>query len=107
LPLPLDLSSYDYIDRKEQLFEAERLILKELGFSLHRVSKDNVHRWLALITKNVFKSLPSNELVKKAWENINTAYLTISVMSFPPNVVAAASLDLAINQSNIKVDEEW
>ena len=53
-PQPLDLSSYDYIDRKEQLFEAERLILKELGFSLHRVSKDNVHRWLVLLTQTIF-----------------------------------------------------
>jgi hypothetical protein len=37
------------------LFEAERLILKELGFSLHRVSTDNVHKWLALIVTDVFK----------------------------------------------------
>lgn len=96
LPQPLDLSSYDYIDRKEQLFEAERLILKELGFSLHRVSKDNVHRWLGLMVTKVFKlDEKYNSIVQKAWENINTAYLTISVMSFPPNVVAAACLDLA------------
>jgi len=60
------------------------------------------------MTKNVFSDISSHKaLVQKAWNNINTAYLTIGVMSFPPNVVAAACVDLTISESKMKVDPQW
>ena len=33
--------------------------------------------------------------------------MTISVVSFPPNVVAAACFDLAATQLNIGYDDKW
>lgn len=38
---------------------------------------------------------------------VNKAYMTISVVSFPPNVVAAACFDLAATQLKISSDDKW
>ena len=42
----LDLNSYDLIDKKEALMVGERLLIKELGFSMQQLSLSTVHKHL-------------------------------------------------------------
>lgn len=56
-PPLVDFLSYKFVDRKEELLENERLILKELGFSVYRLVKDNAHKYLVYLVKEVFPSL--------------------------------------------------
>lgn len=53
-PALLDLQSFKFVDLKEQLMENERLILRELGFSIYKLLKDNAHKWLIHLVKDVF-----------------------------------------------------
>jgi hypothetical protein len=53
-PEIIDFSTYRFVDLKEQLMENERLTLKELGFSIYKLVKDNAHKWLVFIIKEVF-----------------------------------------------------
>ena len=54
-PALIDLSTYKFIDLKETLMENERLILKELGFSVYKLLKDNAHKWLVAILQDIFQ----------------------------------------------------
>jgi len=46
IPPVIYTGSFQFLDLKESVLEAEIVILKELGFSTYRLSKDNVHKWL-------------------------------------------------------------
>lgn len=48
------MQSFKFVDLKEQLMENERLILRELGFSIYKLLKDNAHKWLIHLVKDVF-----------------------------------------------------
>jgi hypothetical protein len=54
-PAVIDLQSFKFVDLKEQLMENERLILRELGFSIYKLLKDNAHKWLIQLLKDVFQ----------------------------------------------------
>jgi hypothetical protein len=75
--------------------ENERLILKELGFSIYRLVKDDAHKWLVQLLTEVFH-LEIKELIQKAWSYINDCYATVSVACFAPSVIATSCLHLAM-----------
>lgn len=51
-PVPvLDLNSFEYTDLKSEIVDAERFILKELGFSTYKISTDNVHKYILFYLK--------------------------------------------------------
>ena len=54
-PPLLDLQSFKFVDLKEQLMENERLILRELGFSIYKLLKDNAHKWLIQLITELFR----------------------------------------------------
>ena len=46
-PIPvLDLNSFEFTDLKSEIIDAERFILKELGFTVYRISSENVHKFI-------------------------------------------------------------
>ena len=48
---PLDLNSFYYTDLKNEIIDAERYILKELGFSTDKISSLNVHKFIYFYLK--------------------------------------------------------
>jgi len=89
----LDISSFHYTDTKQEIFEAERYILKEIGFATEALSESNVHQYLYFYLRDVLKG--SKQLAQKAWNYVNDAYRTTVIVCFPPNVVACAAIYLA------------
>jgi len=94
------------VDKKEELMENERHLLKELGFGFSRISSDNVNKWLLAIAKKIFNLIPASgekkaatnsekRLIQKAWNYVNDVYLTKAVVCFPPQTLAASCLHLA------------
>jgi len=51
----LDISSFHYTDTKQEIFEAERYILKEIGFATEALSESNVHQYLYFYLRDVLK----------------------------------------------------
>jgi hypothetical protein len=51
-PIPLiDINSFKFTDLKSEIVDAERYILKELGFSIYRMQNENVHKYLFFYLK--------------------------------------------------------
>lgn len=42
----LDLNSFQFTDLKSEIIDAERFILKELGFATDKISNLNVHKYI-------------------------------------------------------------
>ena len=110
-PAVIDLQSFKFVDLKEQLMENERLILRELGFSIYKLLKDNAHKWLIQLLKDVFQIQQSDalDLIQSAWNYVNDCYATICIACFPPNIVAAGCLQLALlrSESKYKTELPW
>ena len=55
-PVPvLDLNSFYFTDTKQETFDAERYILKELGFATESLSKGNIHKYVYFYLRDVLK----------------------------------------------------
>lgn len=55
-PVPvLDINSFYFTDTRQEIFEAERYILKELGFATESLSKNNIHKYVYFILRDVLK----------------------------------------------------
>jgi hypothetical protein len=55
-PVPvLDINSFYFTDTRQEIFDAERYILKEVGFATEALSKGNVHKYVHFYLKDVFK----------------------------------------------------
>jgi hypothetical protein len=51
-PIPvIDINSFDFTDLKSEIVDAERFILKELGFSVYKISSNNVHKYIHYYVK--------------------------------------------------------
>ena len=51
-PIPvLDLNSFVFTDLKTEIIDAERFILKELGFSTDKISQLNAHKYIYFYLK--------------------------------------------------------
>jgi len=104
-PIPvLDLNSNEFLRLRQELFETERLILKEIGFSLtHLAIKP--YKYLYYYAK----ILKLNRLfTQKAWNYINDAYRITVCVSFPPHVLAATAIYLTSHVLNVPLPEvEW
>jgi hypothetical protein len=69
-PIPLiDLNSFHFTDTKQEIFDAERYILKEIGFQTESLSKGNIHKYVYLYLKDVLKG--SKQLAQKSWDFVN------------------------------------
>lgn len=51
----LDVNSFYYTDTRQEIFEAERYILKELGFATESLSRGNVHKYVYFYLKEVLQ----------------------------------------------------
>ncbi|CDW77457.1 cyclin l1 [Stylonychia lemnae] len=106
-PVPLlDINSFQYTDLKKEIVDAERFILKELGFSTDKISTLNVHKYIYFYLKVLNGS---KQLAQKAWNYVNDCYRTIVVVCFPPNVVASSAIYLAAKMMNYPLPQnlEW
>jgi hypothetical protein len=55
-PVPvLDINSFYFTDTKQEIFDAERYILKELGFATDSLSKTHVHKYVYFYLKSLMK----------------------------------------------------
>ncbi len=51
----LDINSFYFTDTRQEIFDAERYILKELGFATEALSRGNVHKYVYYYLKDVLK----------------------------------------------------
>ena len=104
-PIPvLDLNSNDFLMLRQELINAERLILREIGFALGHLSV-KPFRYLYYY----LKVLKLNKVfAQKAWNYINDIFRTSICVSFPSYVLAAAAIYLASRVLDYPLPEvEW
>lgn len=94
VPPVLDINSFYFTDTKQEIFDAERYILKELGFATDALSKTPVHKYLYFFLKSLLKG-STKALAQSAWNFANDSYRTVCIVQFPPNVIACACIYLA------------
>eukprot|EP01022_Parablepharisma_sp_SALTPOND_P000772 TRINITY_DN105022_c0_g1_i1.p3 TRINITY_DN105022_c0_g1~~TRINITY_DN105022_c0_g1_i1.p3 ORF type:complete len:481 (+),score=49.20 TRINITY_DN105022_c0_g1_i1:4477-5919(+) len=104
-PIPvLDLNSNEFILYRQALINAERLVLKEIGFSLNHLAVKPfkyLYYYLKLLKLN-------KVFAQKAWNYINDAYRVPVCASFPPHVLAASAIYLASQALDYPLpDVEW
>ena len=105
-PQVLDLGSFLFTDLKSEIVDAERFILKELGFSTDKIQTGGVHKYIYFY----LRVLDGNKaLAQKAWNYVNDSYRTVCVVCFPPNVIACACVYLASRVLDYPLpnDLEW
>jgi hypothetical protein len=51
----MDLNSFLFTDTKQEIIDAERYILKELGFATESLSKGNVHKYVFFYLRDILK----------------------------------------------------
>ncbi|TNV79459.1 hypothetical protein FGO68_gene433 [Halteria grandinella] len=98
----IDINSFHFTDTRQEIFEAERYILKELGFATESLSRSNVHKYVyfylnKVLLKHADGNIPllGKTLAQKAWNIVNDCYRTTCIVSFPPNVIACSAIYLA------------
>ncbi len=77
---------------RQAVVDRERIVLKELGFELHRLT-DHCQKYLIYYLKAV--RVP-REVAQKAWAYTNDCYKGPLCVNYPPHVLAASCLYLAI-----------
>lgn len=78
------------------VMESERIVLKELGFELYRLT-EHPHNFLLDYLKRL---KISKEVAKKAWNYANDSYRGTINIHYPQHVVAVSCLYLAVWTSN-------
>ena len=86
---------------------AERYILKELGFSLYKLGAEN-SPYKFLIRYGQVLHAP-HDVLQKGWNFVNDSFRSTVCVSFPPNAIAAACLYLATRYLNhaFPTSVEW
>lgn len=102
-PIPvLNLGSMNFTSLKKDAINAERYIMKALGFS---ISFDLPYKYLWEYIKLL---QGTNRLRQKAWNYINDALKTVAIVCFPPSYIAVASIEMAARSLNYGLpDCEW
>lgn len=105
-PIPvIDINSFLFTDLKSEIVDAERFILKELGFNVYKTQNDNAHKYVHFYLR-LMKG--SKQLAQSAWNYVNDCYKTVCVACFPPNVIASAAIYLASCAIDFPLpDLEW
>ncbi len=104
-PIPvIDLNSDEFMNFRQEVIAAERLILKEVGFVLN-----NLHVKPFKYLYYYLKVLRMNKaLAQRAWNFVNDAYRVPVCVSFPPYVLAAAAIYLSSRTMDHPLpDLEW
>jgi len=98
----LDLSSHKCISLINGLIEAERFVLKEIGFSLsYKLPYIYLSSYLAVMHANKTVS-------QKAWNFVNDSYRTVACVCFPPHTIACAAIYYAAKYSDTSFpDINW
>jgi len=96
-PIPvLDVTSQNYYKMKNTIVEAEKYLLKELGFELFRLT-DHPQKYMI----NYVKMLRSRkETAQKAWYYCNDSFRKALCAHYPPNVIAVSCIYLAMRVLN-------
>ncbi|KAI9366857.1 cyclin-like protein [Zopfochytrium polystomum] len=89
----LDLES-DVDDQKRQIFQIERVLLETLSFDFTQIQ--TAHSYVIKLGKNAGRdSVPTKEIVRKAWQLADESYNTTVCVQYPPHVIAVSCLYLA------------
>ena len=51
----IDLNSFHFTDTKQEIIDAERYILKELGFATESLSKGNIHKYVFFYLRDILQ----------------------------------------------------
>ena len=89
----MDINSFYFTDTRQEIFDAERYILKELGFATESLSRGNIHKYVYFYLRDALKG--TKQLAQKSWSYVNDCYRTTAIVSFPPIVIACAAIYLA------------
>lgn len=91
--LVLDGSSTLYYKMRSSIIEIEKNVLAELGFELYRISSDHPHKLMLSYMRNL---KTSNEVARMAWNYLNDSFRTTICVRYPPSILAASCLYLAM-----------
>lgn len=98
-PLIIDSIEYDHI-KNRTILKAELDILFELGFEIYRLFP-LPHRYLPTFI-TVFDRHPQySTICRESWKNLNTIYSTIACLYYPPQMLVAASIYIAMRDNEI------
>jgi len=102
-PIPvLVFGSMNFTSLKKDAINAERYIMKSLGFIL------NIELPYSYLCEYIKILQGTNRLRQKAWNYVNDAHKTIVVIWFPPNQVAVTAIEMAARDLNYELPEcEW
>ncbi|CAD2112676.1 cyclin, putative [Plasmodium vinckei] len=107
----IDVESQEYKDMKVEIFTYELLILKDIGFLIHRINQ-HPHSFLLPYIHSLFNNLNQfdNEMTKKlaqiSWGFLNDSMRTTLCCEYQPRCIAVASIFLAAYKLNIPLIKE-
>lgn len=90
---------------QRRVLDSERTLLVTLGFEVFRLL-ETPHRYMNTLFLE-FRAHPrSADLVRRAWGYLNDSYRTRACTCYPGQVIAAASVQLALRTLGIKAPAE-
>lgn len=104
----LEVCNPIFLNWKSELIMIERIILRELGFSLY-IIVDHPHQFMAYIMTNLqttYSSLSTQDvdtLAESAWFYLNESKKTSVELEYEPIVIACAAVYLAANIHDIVI----
>ncbi|GAB68714.1 cyclin 4 [Plasmodium cynomolgi strain B] len=102
----IDTESTEYKNMKVEVFTYELLILKEMGFLVHKINQ-HPHLFLLPYVHSLFNNLNKfdEDLTKKlaqiSWGFLNDSMRTTLCCEYQPRCIAVASIFLAAHKLNI------
>lgn len=111
----IDIESETYYNIKVNIFTYELLILKEIGFIIHRINQHPhvfIFPYLQSLFNNIHLNINSNFLKKITnicWGFLNDSMRTTLCCEYQPKCIAVASIFLAAYKLNIPLikNTEW
>uniref|UniRef100_A0A0C3TIV6 Cyclin N-terminal domain-containing protein n=1 Tax=Guillardia theta (strain CCMP2712) TaxID=905079 RepID=A0A0C3TIV6_GUITC len=102
---PLATGTTRFVSLREELFNAESAILRELGFIIHA---EHAHKFVLYYIRVLFGQIPPQypELPQRSWNYANDAYRSIICLKYPAYVLACGAIFLASRDLGINLPED-
>ena len=106
----IDLNSFEFTDLKQSIVEAERYILKELGFKIWQLTGQySVHSQathilevLSIVKKDEMSD-QDKKVFQQVWSLSNLVYFTPLACSYSPQKIALSIIIYVFKISNIQM----